>query len=556
MDEHVHERAGPGDPSSVGLLISLVASAASVALAFSAAGAWARVSGHPWVFLTFLGVTFALQLASVEIYGRGAFSFAGAGMLAMGLAFGPGPAMYTAVGMGLLNTIRRGGKLHRAVFDMAQWGLAAGAAAGVYAAFGPERWSTFARFFPATIAGIAFLLVNIGLLCVAMSLSEGTTPIAVWRERFKWITPYYLTSGPLALALVIAYQKVGLTGLVAFALPPAFMMISIRQYLTRTRASVEEVRQANDELRRANDDLHALFQFAGGLAARAHNRSELVAFAEHTLGSMTGGRARLFADAESGDIELNAAGSHVGSLQLVGSSHFDEERWERLRDAVVPQLATALESVSLIEEVHKKHLATIAVLSRSMEAKDDYTGGHTERVSGVAVAVARRLGYSGSDLDAVEVGALLHDIGKIGIPERILHKPGPLDEDEWKVMREHPVISEHILSGIDLSPLVLQIARSSHERMDGMGYPDGLKSEAIPLAARIVLVSDAFDALTSDRPYRRGRSVYAALEEIRAHAGTQFCARVVAALEDVYREEPHVLGAVHLRAVPAVESAA
>ena len=191
-----------------------------------------------------------------------------------------------------------------------------------------------------------------------------------------------------------------------------------------------------------------------------------------------------------------------------------------------------------------------------MEAKDDYTGGHTERVSGVAVAVARRLGYSGSDLDAVEVGALLHDIGKIGIPERILHKPGPLDEDEWKVMREHPVISEHILSGIDLSPLVLQIARSSHERMDGMGYPDGLKSDAIPLPARIVLVSDAFDALTSDRPYRRGRSVHAALEEIREHVGTQFCPRVVAALEDVYRDEPHVLGAVHLRAVPAVESAA
>ena len=123
-------------------------------------------------------------------------------------------------------------------------------------------------------------------------------------------------------------------------------------------------------------------------------------------------------------------------------------------------------------------------------------------------------------------------------------------------MREHPVISEHILSGIDLSPLVLQIARSSHERMDGMGYPDGLKSDAIPLPARIVLVSDAFDALTSDRPYRRGRSVHAALEEIREHVGTQFCPRVVAALEDVYRDEPHVLGAVHLRAVPAVESAA
>jgi hypothetical protein len=391
MDE-AHDRVEPGDPSSVGLLISLVASAASVAMAFSASEAWHRVSSQPWVFLTFVGVTLALQLALVEVYGHGSFSFMGAGLLAIGFAFGPGAVMFTAVGMGLINAIRRRGKLHRAVFDMAQWALAAGVAARVYEAFGPDRWSTFARFLPATIAGALFFAVNIGLLSLAMSLSEGTTPIAVWQERFRWITPYYLTSGPLALALVIAYQKVGLTGLVAFALPPAFMMISIRQYLTRTRASVEEVRQANEELRRANDDLHALFQFAGGLAARAHNRNELVAYAEHTLGSMTGGRARLFADAESGDIELNAAGSHVGSLQLVGSSHFDEERWERLREAVVPQLATALESVCLIEEVHKKHLATIAVLSRSMEAKDDYTGGHTERVSGVAVAVARLLG--------------------------------------------------------------------------------------------------------------------------------------------------------------------
>jgi HD-GYP domain-containing protein (c-di-GMP phosphodiesterase class II) len=201
--------------------------------------------------------------------------------------------------------------------------------------------------------------------------------------------------------------------------------------------------------------------------------------------------------------------------------------------------------------VRRKHLATIAALSRSMEAKDDYTGGHTERVSDVAVALGKRLGFTGEELDAIEVGALLHDIGKIGIPERILHKPGSLDEDEWKVMKEHPLISEHILSGIELSPIVLQIARSSHERIDGKGYPDHLVGDEIPLPARIVLVADAWDALTSDRPYRRGRPISAAIEEIRAHTGPQFCPKVVAALERIYREEPHLLGAVHLRAVEA-----
>ena len=147
------------------------------------------------------------------------------------------------------------------------------------------------------------------------------------------------------------------------------------------------------------------------------------------------------------------------------------------------------------------------------------------------------------------MGALLHDIGKIGVPERILHKPGPLDEDEWKVIREHPVISERILAEADLPEIVLQIARHSHERMDGGGYPDGLAGDAIPLPARIVHVADAFDALTSDRPYRRGRHVAAAIEALRAETGTQFCPRVMTALEAIWREEPHLLGAPTLRAV-------
>ncbi len=184
-----------------------------------------------------------------------------------------------------------------------------------------------------------------------------------------------------------------------------------------------------------------------------------------------------------------------------------------------------------------------------MEAKDYYTGGHTERVSDIAVALGERLGYEGAQLDAIEIGALLHDIGKIGIPERILHKPGPLDEEEWKVMKEHPVISEYILQEVDLDPIVLQIARSSHERIDGKGYPDGLAGDEIPVPARIVLVADAFDALTSDRPYRSARTVSVAMEELRAHAGTQFCPKVIEALEAIYREQPGILGAATLRAV-------
>ena len=191
--------------------------------------------------------------------------------------------------------------------------------------------------------------------------------------------------------------------------------------------------------------------------------------------------------------------------------------------------------------LRRAHRDTIAALSRSMEAKDLYTGGHTGRVSAVSVALAERLGYDGDALEAIEIGALLHDIGKIGIPEEILRKQGPLDDEEWAIMRTHPLVSDFILAELDLDPIVRECARSSHERIDGHGYPDGLSGEEIPLPARIVFVADAFDAITSDRSYRRGRSTAAALEEIEANAGTQFCPRVVVALREIWQTQPDLL---------------
>jgi putative nucleotidyltransferase with HDIG domain len=414
-----------------------------------------------------------------------------------------------------------------------------GAAASLYSLLDPGH--AYTQLLVGTVAGIVYSTINHGMLCLAMSLSEGAAFREVWHERFHWARHHFLAFGPLAVALSIAYVKLGVIGLLAFALPPAVLVISVRQYLERTRVAVEELRVANTALAVRNEDLDRLFRFAGGLSAHANDTDALVRYAEDSLGALIGAEITLGVGAAEGSIPLVASGAPVGALELHPGRDFDEERWERLRDAILPQLATAVESAVLVEQVRKTHLATIAALSRSMEAKDGYTGGHTERVSGVAVALARRLGYSGADLDAVEIGAVLHDIGKIGIPERILHKPGPLDDEEWRVMKKHPKISEYILSGVDLPKIVLEIARSSHERMDGAGYPDGLAGESIPLSARIVLVADALDALTSDRPYRRARPLQAAMEEIQGHTGTQFCPRVVAALQQVYREEPYVL---------------
>jgi putative nucleotidyltransferase with HDIG domain len=542
------------ESSVVAGYVVLVACAGSAAAARAIGGSWHAVVERPVAFAAFVLLTLTLQAIVVDVYGRGTLSFAGSGVLAVAFVFGVAPAVVIALLTGAVHQARTRAPLHRAVFNGANFALAAGAGGMLFGLIAQDGSSGAVRIVASVAAGTAYLVVNVGLLTVAMALSEGLHPLAVWNERFRWFTPYYLASGPLALALATGYERVGAIGMLAFTVPPAMMMLSIRQYVSRTRQSVEDVRRANDELRLANaaleqrnQDLRDLFDFAGGLAAQAHDRDALVRYAEEALERLTGAPARVTTGAtDSGDEPLVAGGHRLGGVRVA-----DGERWERLRDAVLPQLATALESSSLVERVRKMHLETIAALSRSMEAKDYYTGGHTERVADVAVALARRLGVEGADLDAIEIGALLHDIGKIGIPEQILRKPGPLDEDEWGVMKEHPLISEYILAEVDLDPIVCQIARSSHERMDGLGYPDGLAGEEIPLAARIVLVADAFDALTSDRSYRRGRLAHEALDELRAHSGSQFCPQVIAALEQLYREEPHVLTGGELRAVSA-----
>ncbi|HZT45512.1 MAG TPA: HD-GYP domain-containing protein [Gaiellaceae bacterium] len=556
MSRGAPEQSAPDTRRDPNVLISIVACSATALLVLTVAAGWHHVEADPGAFVAFLLLTACLQVVNIEVYNRGSHSFVGAGMLALGFTFGTGAAMATAVLMAAVNMVVRRGRMNRGVFDAAQWALAAGLATAFYRATTTEHMTPLLKLGPSVGAAVVFMTVNVGLLCLALSLAEGQGFLELWNERFRWLTPYFVAAGPLGLSLTVAYDKVGITGLLAFTLPPAAMMFSVRQYVTRTRTSVEEVREANEQLRHANaklaernEDLQALFQFAGGLAARAHDRDSLTGYAEEALARLAGTTVALSFDEVDTGVGLFSGGKRIAAIHLGEQPGIEAERWGRLRDAILPQLATAIESAGLVEEVRKKHVETIRALARSMEAKDYYTGGHTERVSDIAVALGKRLGYSGVELDAIEIGALLHDIGKIGIPERILHKPGPLDEEEWKVMREHPIISEYILQDVDLHPIVLQVARSSHERIDGQGYPDGKAGEEIPLPARIVLVADAFDALTSDRPYRSARALGAALDELRAHVGTQFCPKVIDALEAVYREQPAVLGAASLRAV-------
>jgi diguanylate cyclase (GGDEF)-like protein len=177
-----------------------------------------------------------------------------------------------------------------------------------------------------------------------------------------------------------------------------------------------------------------------------------------------------------------------------------------------------------------RHADVIEALSTALLERDRYTGEHSECVVDLARDVARAMGVSEIDVERIAAAALVHDVGKVAIPDRVLHKPAPLDDDEWLVMRDHPVIGERILRTIPGMGAVARIVRHEHERFDGGGYPDGLAGEAIPIGSRVILACDAYHAMTSDRPYRHAMAHDDAVEELAAAAGTQFDPRVVAAL--------------------------
>lgn len=176
-----------------------------------------------------------------------------------------------------------------------------------------------------------------------------------------------------------------------------------------------------------------------------------------------------------------------------------------------------------------EHAALTALLA-ALDARDRYTGSHSEAVVGLARAVAEALGLSAPEIQSVGQVALLHDLGKVGIPDTVLQKPGPLSELEWDLMRQHPAVGARIVSMIPPLAHLAPAIHAEHERWDGQGYPDGLAGQEIPLAARITLVCDAYHAMISDRPYRRSLGRDRAIRELREHAGSQFDPAVVAAL--------------------------
>jgi len=186
--------------------------------------------------------------------------------------------------------------------------------------------------------------------------------------------------------------------------------------------------------------------------------------------------------------------------------------------------AAVAESQRRLDETYLEITQTMA---QTLDARDPYTAGHSSRVSEYAVAIAQAMNLSAAEIEIIRVGANLHDIGKIGIPDAVLQKPGPLSGEEFEIIKRHPVIGKRILEGVAKFRDYLAIVELHHENTDGSGYPWGLRGEQVPLAARIVHVVDAYDAMTSNRPYREATTTAQAQEILRRHAGSQFDASVV-----------------------------
>lgn len=228
----------------------------------------------------------------------------------------------------------------------------------------------------------------------------------------------------------------------------------------------------------------------------------------------------------------------IGVLEVMNKldgTLFDSSDCDLLT-AFAIQSAIALGNAKLYSDLKRSFAETVRIIANAVEARDAYTAGHTNRVTAVAIEIARELGWSRKQIEILEIGALVHDIGKIGMPDRILHKPEDLTQEEYTQMKQHPIVGAQMLKGVEGLKEVLPYILYHQERYDGKGYPFGLAGKAIPIEGRLLAVADTFDAMTSNRPYRDGLAIEHAIAEIQNYRGTQFDPEIVDALLSVYRK--------------------
>ncbi|MBW1808997.1 MAG: GAF domain-containing protein [Deltaproteobacteria bacterium] len=235
-------------------------------------------------------------------------------------------------------------------------------------------------------------------------------------------------------------------------------------------------------------------------------------------------------------VPVKVRGKTIGAIQAINKKkdNFDKRDMELLV-VLADQVAVALENARLFEQLQGTFLETSEALAEAIELRDAYTGGHTRRVTEYSMATGRQLKLKANELEKLRMAAILHDIGKLGVDDRVLRKPGRLDNDEFAQMKKHPRLGAEILKNVHYLMSVLPGIRSHHERTDGKGYPDSLNGKQIPLIARIIAVADTYDAMTSDRPYREGLDKKIAIQEIVDCSGAQFDPKVVTAFLKAYQ---------------------
>jgi hypothetical protein len=304
----------------------------------------------------------------------------------------------------------------------------------VWAAAAPTQFGT--EVLVGVLAALIAYLVTSLLLPLVMWLARGDRPLAAWREQLAWLSPHYVGFGLLAAALVECERRLGMAGVLVFAVPVLLLWVGEHQYLSRSRAGVTALRERNAELEEANVCIR-----------------------------------------------------------------------------------------ELLERAHSSYLQAISTLGHALQARDPEAAGRTERVSQLSRIIGATLGMSEEDQHALTVGVVVHDIGRACLRPR---------EDPRLV----PELSAGILDPLDLPPIVKEMARHHLERYDGLGDPEGLRGEAIPLAARIVAVADALDHLTTPSGARPVPSLSQAMGELHGESGTRFCPEVLGALERSLAGDP------------------
>lgn len=386
--------------------------------------------GVDWLGIGIFGAIVILtEWFSVEIYARDtSVSTSAVPIVAGTLLFGPVGAILMSLLFALVTLIKHKSRLNRFFFNASNQLIAGLLYTGIYLLAGIPFASqpVFGQILLSLLSTLIVFMYTTAQVSIVMAMSMGARVASVWKDKFSWLSPYYLSMGLIVAALIFSYQAMGYLGIAAVLVPLFLLRYGQTQYIGRTRLIVNQLRENNQVLENKNQEIGMLNE---GL--------------------------------------LNA-------------------------------------------------------LAEIIDMRDPYVLGHSKQVARYAVMIATNVGLSSQQVETIRKASLLHDIGKVGIPEKILWKPSSLEREEYEFVKAHPTLGARILESSHSFNELIPIVKYHHERYDGKGYPAGLRGDEIPIEARIVALADAVEAMASDRAYRKAMTYPQIIEEITRNSGSQF----------------------------------